>query len=172
MAIYALGDVVPDIHESVFVHPQATVIGNVTIGAGSSVWPHAVLRGDYGSITIGERTNIQDGAVIHATVMLPTVLGNDIVVGHLAHMECCTIEDGALIGSGSVVLHRVVVGRGALVGAGAVVPNDMQIPPGAMALGIPAKVRLDASDQEFIIANAAVYAGNAQRYRRELRRID
>jgi len=172
MAIYALGDLVPDIHPSVFVHPQATIIGAVTIGANSSVWPQAVLRGDYGPITIGEGTNVQDGAVIHSLAEIPTVIGNGVVIGHLAHMECCTIEDGALIGSNSVVLHRVVVGTGALVGAGALVPNDMQVPPGAMALGVPAKLRLDASNPEFIRANAAAYAENAQRYRRELRRLD
>src|SRR6195256_4260932 len=113
MAIYALRDAVPDIAPSVFVHPDATVIGNVTIGEGSTVWPQAVLRGDYGKIVIGARTNIQDGAVIHCTRELDTFIGDHCVVGHLAHLECCVVEDGALVGTGAIVLHRAVVRSGA-----------------------------------------------------------
>ena len=100
MAIYALGDKVPNVHADAYVHPDATVIGDVTIGAGSSVWPSAVLRGDYGSITVGESTSIQDGTIVHATFDKPTTIGSRCVVGHLAHLEGCTIEDGALVGSG------------------------------------------------------------------------
>jgi carbonic anhydrase/acetyltransferase-like protein (isoleucine patch superfamily) len=171
MAVYALGDAEPAIHPDAWVHDQATVIGNVRIGSGSTIWPHAVLRGDYGSITIGERTSIQDGAVLHCTRELPTVIGSDCVVGHLAHLECCTVEDGALIGTGSVVLHRVVVRGGALVGAAALVPNGMEVPSGAMALGVPAQLRLDAVDVADIARNAAEYVQNGQRYREGLRRI-
>src|SRR4051812_36874396 len=101
MAVYALGSRVPEIHPDAFVHPDATVIGSVVIGADASVWPQAVLRGDYGLITIGARTCIQDGSVIHATQELPTAIGDDCVIGHLVHMECCTIESGSLVGSGS-----------------------------------------------------------------------
>jgi carbonic anhydrase/acetyltransferase-like protein (isoleucine patch superfamily) len=171
VAVYSLGDAEPDIHPDAWVHDQATVIGNVHIGSGSTIWPHAVLRGDYGWISIGERTSIQDGAVLHCTRELPTVIGSDCVVGHLAHLECCTVEDGALIGTGSVVLHRVVVRRAALVGAAALVPNDMEVPSGAMALGVPAKLRLDAVDVADIARNAAEYVRNGQRYRDSLRRI-
>ncbi len=144
MSVYALGDRVPDIHPDAYVHPDATIIGDVTLGAGSSVWPGAVLRGDYGSIVVGERTSIQDGTVVHATDDKPTRIGSDCVVGHIAHLEGCTVEDRCLVGSGSVVLHDVVVRSGALVGAGAVVSNGTEVPGHAMALGIPAKMRPDA----------------------------
>ncbi len=172
MAIYALGDVEPDIHPDAFVHPDATVIGNVTIGAESSIWPQAVLRGDYGRIVIGARTSIQDGTVVHCTREHPTVVGDDCVVGHLAHLECCTVEDGALVGTNSVVLHRAMVRSGALVGASALVPNDMEIPSGAMALGVPAKLRPDAVAPGMITALAQGYVENARRFRAELRRLD
>jgi carbonic anhydrase/acetyltransferase-like protein (isoleucine patch superfamily) len=172
MPVYGLGDVEPDIHPDAFVHPEATVIGNVAIGAESTIWPRAVLRGDYGRITVGARTSIQDGAVIHCTRELDTVIGDDCVVGHLAHMECCVIENGALVGTGAIVLHRAVVGTGALVGAAALVPNGMEVPPGAIAVGVPAKVRLDSADREDIAANAAGYVDNGRRYRKELRRLD
>ncbi len=173
MAVYALGDLVPRIDPTAFVHPDATVIGNVTIGAESTIWPQAVLRGDYGSITIGARTSIQDGSVIHATKQNPTVIGDDCVIGHLVHVECCTIEDRALIGSGSIVLHRVIIRSEAVVGANAVVPNDMEVPSRAMALGVPAKLRLDSVDPEALIAQGARnYVRNGARYREELRRLD
>lgn len=172
MALYALGDAVPVIAPSAYVHPQATVIGNVTIGDDTTVWPQAVLRGDYGSITVGARTSIQDGAVIHCTERAHTVIGDDCVIGHLAHLEGCTVEDGALVGTGAVVLHRVVVRTGALVGAAALVPNGMEIPAGAIAVGVPAKVREGASDRDDILRNAAGYVLNGRRYLAELRRLD
>ena len=173
MAIYALGDLVPRIDPTAFVHPDATVIGDVAIGPDSTVWPQAVLRGDYGSITIGARTSIQDGSVIHATLLHPTRIGDDCVIGHLVHMECCTIGNGALVGSGSIVLHRAVVHDEALVGAAALVPNDMEVPSRAMALGIPATLRPDAVEPELMIRlGARQYVENGARYRRGLRRID
>jgi carbonic anhydrase/acetyltransferase-like protein (isoleucine patch superfamily) len=172
MAVYALGDIEPCIHPRAYVHPDATVIGNVTIGADSTVWPHSVLRGDYGYITVGDRTSIQDGTVVHCTADYPTIIGNDCVVGHLAHLECCTVHDGALVGTGSIVLHRAVVESGALVGAGAVVPNDMVVPAGAMALGVPAKLRPDTADANEIARIVGIYVDNAARYRAELRRLD
>jgi carbonic anhydrase/acetyltransferase-like protein (isoleucine patch superfamily) len=174
MAIYALGDRVPQIDPTAFVHPDATVIGKVIIGPESTIWPQAVLRGDYGSITVGARTSIQDGSVIHTTERYPTVIGDDCVIGHLVHMECCTIEDRALVGSGSVVLHRVIVHSEAVVGANAVVPNDMEVPSRAMALGVPAKLRLDAvTDPDAVIGRGARnYVRNGAMYRAELRRID
>jgi carbonic anhydrase/acetyltransferase-like protein (isoleucine patch superfamily) len=171
--IYALGNAVPDIDPEAFVHPDATVIGNVTIGAESSIWPHAVLRGDYGYIRIGARTSIQDGTVIHCTAHHPTIIGDDCVVGHLAHLECCTVEDGALVGTNSVVLHRATIGSGALVAASALVPNDMQVPPRALAIGVPATLKPDAVDPVSDIApNAANYVRNAKQFREELRRLD
>jgi carbonic anhydrase/acetyltransferase-like protein (isoleucine patch superfamily) len=172
MAIYALGDVEPRIDPEAYVHPDATIIGHVTLGAGTTVWPQAVLCGDYGEVVVGARTSVQDGAVLHATPLLPTTVGADVVVGHLAHLECCVVHDGALIGTGSIVLHRAVVERGALVGAGAVVPNGVVVPSGAMALGVPAKIRTDSVDVEETLRNAAQYVRNGERYRKELRRID
>ncbi len=172
MAIYALGAVVPRIDPEAYVHPDATVIGDVTLGPGTTVWPQTVIRGDYGSIVVGARTSVQDGAVLHTTPLQPTRVGDDCVVGHLAHLECCTIHDGSLVGTGSIILHRAVVEPGALVGAGAVVPNGMVVPSGAMALGVPAKLRLDAVDSDEISRMAAQYVANGERFRRELRRID
>jgi len=167
--IYALGDRVPEIHPDAFVHPDAVIIGDVRLGADTSIWPGAVLRGDYGTVIIGERTSIQDGAVVHAIAAYPTVIGNDCVVGHLAHLEGCVVHDRSLIGSGSVVLHEVVVESGATVAAGAVVRNRTHVPANALVVGVPGQVRLDASSEEPILANAALYVENARRYRRELR---
>lgn len=173
MPIYALGDQVPSIDPEAYVHPDAVIIGSVTIGPESSIWPGAVLRGDDGSITIGARTSIQDGCVVHTTPLWPTVVGDDCVVGHNAHLEACTIEDGALVGSGSVVLHQAVVRTQALVGANALVPNRMEVPSRAMALGVPAVIKLDRVDPELMIEmGAAAYRARIPRYRAELRRID
>ena len=172
MAVYAIGDAVPDIHPEAYIHPDATVIGQVSVGAGSTVWPGAVLRGDYGRITVGDRTSIQDGTVVHATETLATVIGSDCVVGHIAHLEGCVVEDGCLIGSGSVVLHRAVVRTGALVGANAVVSNGVEVPSRAMALGVPAKIRENAVPEGSFDDAVARYVANGKRYREELRRID
>jgi carbonic anhydrase/acetyltransferase-like protein (isoleucine patch superfamily) len=169
--IYALGDRVPTIHPDAYVHPDAVVIGDVHIGADSSIWPAAVLRGDYGTITVGERTSVQDGAVIHATDTFATTIGDDCVIGHLAHLEGCTIHDRTLIGNGSIVLHEAVVHSGATVGAGAVVRNRMEVPGNAMALGVPAINRLDACSDAATVAAAALYVANARRYRAELRKL-
>lgn len=172
MAVYALGDQVPDIHPTAFVHPDATVIGTVRIGEEATIWPGAVLRGDYGTISIGARTSIQDGSVIHATATDATTIGADCVVGHIAHLEGCTVEDGALIGSGSVVLHKAVVRTGALVGAGAVVSGGTEVPGGAMALGVPARIRPDTVPPGSFADAVAMYVSNGHRYAAELRRID
>jgi carbonic anhydrase/acetyltransferase-like protein (isoleucine patch superfamily) len=169
MPIYSLGDRVPDIAESAYVHPDAVVIGDVVIGDEATVWPGAVLRGDYGRIEVGSRTSVQDGTVVHATAELATVIGPDCVVGHVAHLEGCTIEAGSLVGSGSVVLHRAVVRAGALVGANAVVPNGMEVPSGAMALGVPATLRLDAVQPGFAQEAVRLYVENGRRYRHLLR---
>jgi carbonic anhydrase/acetyltransferase-like protein (isoleucine patch superfamily) len=172
MAIYALGDSAPTIDPTAYVHPDATVIGNVTIGPESTVWPQTVLRGDYGYIEIGARTSIQDGSVVHTTASLPTIIGDDCVIGHLVHLECCTVQNGALVGTGAIVLHAAVIESGAWVGAGAVVPNRMVVPSGAMALGVPAKIREGVVDADEIQRMADLYIGNAKRYRAELRRIE
>jgi carbonic anhydrase/acetyltransferase-like protein (isoleucine patch superfamily) len=171
MPIYELDGVAPRIDPDAFVHPEAVVIGNVTIGPDSSVWPTAVLRGDFGEITIGSGSSVQDGTVIHAGPGFPTVIGNGCVIGHLTHLEGCILEDDALAGSCCVVLHHAVIGQGATVGANAVVPNNMVVPPGALALGVPAKIREGASDVPLIKLSAAEYVGNAKRYRATLRQV-
>ncbi|WP_426573523.1 gamma carbonic anhydrase family protein [Aquihabitans sp. McL0605] len=172
MPVYALGLQVPNIHPDAYIAPEAVIIGSVTIGAESSIWPGAVLRGDDGDIFIGARTSIQDGAVLHTTPSFPTTVGDECVVGHLAHLEGCIVHDAALVGSGSVVLHRAVVETGALVGAGAVVSGGTVVPTGSMALGIPAKIRPDCVTPDMISLGMQSYVDRGRRYRAELRRID
>ncbi len=172
MAIYALGDLVPDIHPDAYVHPDATVIGAVTIGAESSVWPRAVIRADDGPITIGSRSSIQDGSVLHTTGEFPTRVGDGCVIGHIVHLEGCIIDDHALVGNGSVVLHGAVVQSHALVGSNAVVPNGMVVPTGAMALGVPAKLREGTVSVGEFERPAASYVERAKVYRDQQRRLD
>jgi carbonic anhydrase/acetyltransferase-like protein (isoleucine patch superfamily) len=172
MPLYAYGDRTPRVDPAAFVHPDAVIIGDVTVGPESSIWPHAVLRADHGAIRVGARTSVQDGTVVHCTHTLPTVVGDDCTIGHLVHLEGCTIEDGALVGSGAIVLHEAVIGSGALVGAGALVTNRTRVPPGALAIGVPARIREGAADADEIRHSAAVYVDNARRYPELLRRID
>ena len=172
MAVYALGAVEPEIHPSAFVHPDAVVIGRVRIGADSTVWPTAVLRGDDGWIHVGARTSIQDGTVIHTTAVLPTTIGDGCVIGHNAHLEGCVVEDGSLVGSGSTVLHDAVVRTGALVGANALVPGGMEVPTGAMALGVPARLREGTVTPGQFDEAVALYVERGRRYRQELRRLE
>ncbi len=171
MAIYRLGDLVPAIDPEAFVHPDAVVIGAVTIGPESTVWPGAVLRGDHGTITIGARTSVQDGTVIHCGPDFPTTVGDGCVIGHLAHLEGCTVEDDSLVGSGSVVLHHAVIGTGATVGANAVVPNRMEVPPGALAIGVPAQLRTGMSSLVTIQLSAATYVANGHLFRSSMERM-
>ncbi len=141
MPIYALGELEPTIHPDAYVHPDATVIGNVHLAAFASVWPRAVLRGDSGGIWIGERTNVQDGTVVHCTDFHPTRIGPDSAVGHNAHIEGATVGSGCLIASGSVLLNGSVVEDGAVLGAGAVMSFNGALPARRMALGVPARMR-------------------------------
>jgi carbonic anhydrase/acetyltransferase-like protein (isoleucine patch superfamily) len=171
MAIYRLGDLVPTIDPAAYVHPDAVVIGAVTLGPESTVWPSAVLRGDYGTIEIGARTSVQDGSVLHAGPGFPTVVGSGCVIGHLVHLEGCVIDDECLIGSGSIVLHHARVRRGATVGANAVVPNTMEVPADALAVGVPAEIRRGRSNRLLIEAAAAEYVANGHHYRDSLARI-
>jgi carbonic anhydrase/acetyltransferase-like protein (isoleucine patch superfamily) len=170
--VYALGDQVPSIHPDAYVHPDAVVIGNVTIGAHSSIWPGAVLRGDDGEIIIGERTSVQDNCVLHTTVERATVVLDDCVIGHLVHLEACTIGPWSLIGNGSIILHRVVVNSWAIVAANAVVLNDTIVPSGALAVGIPAVIKEGRARREDIEHGVATYVERASRFRSMLRRID
>jgi carbonic anhydrase/acetyltransferase-like protein (isoleucine patch superfamily) len=193
MAVYALGAKEPTIDPDAYVSPEATVIGDVTIAAGASVWPGAVLRADYGRIEIGAPTSIQDGTVLHTTAEWPTVIGADCVVGHVAHLEgctvedrCligsgsvahlegCTVEDRCLIGSGSVVLNRARIGTLSVVGAQALVPEDLVVPSSSIALGVPVRIRpvdpgVQASWIDFAVKE---YVENARTYRDNLRLIE
>jgi carbonic anhydrase/acetyltransferase-like protein (isoleucine patch superfamily) len=171
MPIYALGSQEPTIDGSAFVHPDAVVIGLVTIGAESSIWPGAVLRGDGGVIRVGARTSVQDNAVLHTTPEWPTTVGDDCVLGHLVHLEGCTIEDGVLIGNASMVLHRCVVRTGAIVAANSVVLNDVEVPGGALAAGSPAVIKPGRARRDDIVRGVQEYVRRSRQYRTELRRI-
>ncbi|HEX5879100.1 MAG TPA: gamma carbonic anhydrase family protein [Actinomycetota bacterium] len=135
----------PVVDAAAFVAHTAVLVGDVTVAAGASVWYGAVLRGDFGPIVVGAGSNVQDNCVLHAAEGLPTVLEDEVTVGHLATMEGCVIERGALIGMGAVVLQRARVGRGAVIAAGSVVAEDAQIPPGVLAAGVPAQVKRELS---------------------------
>ena len=174
MPVYALDDQIPAIDADAFVHPDAVVIGHVELGAGASVWPGAVLRGDHGLIRVGEATSIQDGTIIHTTREWPTVIGAGCVVGHRAHLEGCVVEDGCLIGSGSLVLNRARVEAGAVVAAAALIREDMVVPAGALAVGVPATIRADAGRRqaERIADAVQTYLGLAARHRAGTRRMD
>ncbi|MDN5859680.1 MAG: gamma carbonic anhydrase family protein [Pseudonocardia sp.] len=172
MPVYALGDREPAIHPEAYVHPDAVVIGNVTIGAESSIWPTAVLRGDDGRIEVGARTSIQDGSIIHCTAWEPTVIGDEVTVGHNVHIEGATIGNRALISSGSVVLNSSSIGEGAIVAAGAVVSPRTRIPPLTMAMGVPARVREGVAVNPDLVRYAVdSYVERGKRFRAELRRI-
>jgi carbonic anhydrase/acetyltransferase-like protein (isoleucine patch superfamily) len=171
--VYALGDMVPTIDPTAYVHPDAVIIGDVRLGPESSVWPCAVLRGDESYIEIGARTSVQDGSVLHCTRHLPTVIGEESVIGHMVHLEGCTVERGALVGNGAVVLHEVVVQTRSIVGSNAVVTNGTVVPTGAMALGVPAKIYPDRVTEDWMIWGPMhSYVERAALYRQQLRRVD
>jgi len=175
MAIYALGDLTPQIDPTAYVSPEAVVIGSVVLGPESSVWPGAVLRGDHGRIEVGARSSIQDGTVVHTTEEWPTIVGAECVVGHIVHLEGCTIGDRCLIGSGSIVMNRVRVERESIVGAAALVSEDTVVPTGHMALGVPAKLRPmpeGSSIDGWINYAVDFYVKNAAKFATELRRLD
>ena len=141
----------PQIAESVFVAPSAHIIGDVHIGAHSSVWFNCVLRGDCYHIRIGESTNIQDNTVIHVTQgRFPTIIGNYVTVGHSAVLHGCTVKDRCLIGIGSIVLDNVIVGEESFIAAGSLVTPGTVIPPRSMVMGAPAKVRRAVTDEEVL----------------------
>ncbi len=172
MSIYALGNQIPDIHPDAFVHPDAVVIGSVWIGAESSIWPCAVLRGDDGEIHIGARTSIQDGSVIHTTPAFATIVGDDCVIGHIVHLEGCTIENRSLVGNGSIVMHEVIVRSGSVVAANSVLLNGMIVPAGALAAGVPAVIKEGRAKVELIDQAVQSYVLKGRRFKSSLRRIE
>ncbi len=157
----------PKIAKGVFVAQGATIIGDVTIGPESSIWFNAVLRGDLEAIVIGQRSNIQDGCIIHtSTHRCPTIVGNDVTLGHGAMLHGCTIEDEVLIGMGAIILDEAVVPRHTLVAAGALVPERVALESGWLYAGVPARKvkRLTEAQLEGILAGARGYVEKGKEY--------
>ncbi|MGB3276955.1 MAG: gamma carbonic anhydrase family protein [Castellaniella sp.] len=171
MTCYALGDLTPQIDPSTFVAAEATLIGAVTLQAGASVWPGAVIRADNEPIVVGENSNIQEGAVLHVDAGKPLRIGRSVTVGHQAMLHGCTVEDGALIGIQAVVLNGAVIGRHSLVGAGALVTEGKTFPERSLILGTPAKAVRTLSDEEVahLEESARSYAERGLHYRETLR---
>ena len=156
----------PRVADDAFVAPSADLVGDVIVEARASVWFGAELRGDFSSIVIGAGSSVQDNAVVHCAAGLPTVVGRNVTIGHGALLEGCTIEDGAVIGMGAIVLQRARVGSGSMVAAGAVVREGQEIPPGVVAAGAPAVVKkpLDGSSRAWVESAADHYQRLRARY--------
>jgi carbonic anhydrase/acetyltransferase-like protein (isoleucine patch superfamily) len=149
----------PKIGKNVYIDPLALVLGDVTIGDDCSVWPGAVVRGDVNTIVIGNRSNIQDNVVIHTSNMVPVSIGDNVTIGHLAHVHSATIGNGVMIGSRSVVLDECVIEDTCLIGAGALVSPRSKIPSGSMVLGMPAVIKRELKEHEIVMI-----MDNAQEY--------
>jgi carbonic anhydrase/acetyltransferase-like protein (isoleucine patch superfamily) len=141
-------DRTPQIHPSVYIAPDASVIGAVTLGEESSVWFHAVLRGDINSITVGKRTNVQDGSVLHVTSDLPVIVGDDVTIGHRAIVHACSIGNTCLIGMGAIILDGAVVEPFSMVAAGSVVKERFRVPEGVLVAGVPARIIRELTGEE------------------------
>jgi len=168
-AILAYDGKAPRLAASVFLAEGSVVSGDVEIGEESSLWFGTVVRGDVNHVRIGARTNLQDQTVVHVTAgRHPTVVGDDVTVGHRAVLHGCTVKDRCLVGIGAIVLDGAVVGPDAMIGAGALVPPGMVVPSGKLVLGSPARVKRDLTPDElaFLRASAARYVGYAASYRR------
>jgi carbonic anhydrase/acetyltransferase-like protein (isoleucine patch superfamily) len=172
--IYALGDIRPQVDlEHVYVAPNATVIGDVYLGRGVSVWWNAVLRGDNDPIRIGAETNIQDGCVAHADPGFPLTIGARVTVGHMVMIHGCTIGDDVLVGIGSVVLNGAKIGSGSLIGAKALITEGKEIPPNSIVMGVPAKIVGEVSERhrKMIAAGVKSYVNRAKVYRESLSEV-
>ncbi len=156
----------PKVSETAFVAENASIIGDVEVGADSSVWFGAVCRGDEGEITIGERSNIQDNATVHSK----TRIGNGVTVGHNAIVHGCEISDNVLVGMGAVILDGAFIGEGSIVGAGALVTGNKTFPPRSLILGSPAKLVRELSEEEAlsVVKNADEYVKLAEEYRKNI----
>jgi gamma-carbonic anhydrase len=166
--IRAFEGIVPKIADSAYIEETAVIIGDVIIGEESSIWFNTVVRGDVHHIRIGDRTNVQDLCVVHVTHDThPTVLGNDVTVGHHVVLHGCTIHDRVLIGMGAILMDGVVIGKDCIVGAGALVTERTIVPPNSLVLGSPAKVKRPLTEPElaWIRESAANYIRYARRYR-------
>jgi carbonic anhydrase/acetyltransferase-like protein (isoleucine patch superfamily) len=173
MAVYALNDTVPQLHEKAWVADSATVIGNVRLHEEASVWYGAVVRGDNELITVGRGSNVQDGSVLHTDHGFPLTLGEGVTVGHQVTLHGCSIGDGSLVGIQAVVLNGARVGRNCLVGAGALVTEGKELPDNSLIMGSPAKVvrELTPEQSQRLRQSAMNYIANAARHRDGLRRI-
>jgi len=173
MAIYALDDQVPAMGDGVWVAEDARVIGQVSLGQRVSVWFNAVLRGDHDPITVGDDTNIQDGAVLHTDEGVPLTLGHHVSVGHMAMLHGCTVGDGTLIGMNAAVLNGAVIGKHCLIGAKALIPEGKVIPDRSLVVGTPGRIirELTADEVARIWANAETYVTSAARFRTGLRQL-
>ncbi|ALM53587.1 gamma carbonic anhydrase family protein [Halomonas huangheensis] len=173
MAIYRLGNHSPQIHRSVLVAESAEVIGQVRIFEDASIWYQAVVRGDTESIEIQQRSNIQDGAVLHADPGFPLRVGQDVTVGHQAMLHGCIIGEGSLIGIQAVVLNGAVIGRNCLVGAGALIKEGAEFPDNSLIVGAPARVVRELDDKTIAALkdNVEGYVAKARLHRSRLARI-
>ncbi len=176
MALFALDGVAPELADdgSAFVAHNATVIGKVRLRQQASVWFNAVLRGDNELIDIGERSNIQDGCVLHTDMGYPLTIGADCTVGHMAMLHGCTVAAGSLIGIGSTVLNGARIGKGCVIGAHALIPEGKEIPDGSLVVGTPGKIvrSLEQADRDQLAYLAGHYVENSQRYRAGFAAID
>jgi carbonic anhydrase/acetyltransferase-like protein (isoleucine patch superfamily) len=156
----------PQIADDAFIAPTATLIGDVVVEEGASVWFGAVLRGDFNRIVVGAGTTVQDNSVVHSNPATPTVIGENVTVGHLSMLEACEVEDGALVGMGSIVLNLSKVGERAMLAAGTVVREGQEIPPRVLAAGTPAQVKkeLDGSAAEWVETAALEYQSLRLKY--------
>ncbi|MFJ8695732.1 gamma carbonic anhydrase family protein [Streptomyces roseolilacinus] len=165
--ITAVGGKEPEVAPAAFAAPTSVVVGEVTMGPGSSIWYHAVLRADCGPIVLGADSNIQDNCTVHVDPGFPVTIGERVSVGHNAVLHGCTVEDDVLVGMGATVLNGAHLGAGSLVAAQALVPQGMRVPPGSLVAGVPAKVRRQLTDEERegIRVNAALYRDLARAHR-------
>ncbi|MCE2879765.1 MAG: gamma carbonic anhydrase family protein [Comamonadaceae bacterium] len=173
MAVYQIGDLIPQIHDSAWVAPSAQVMGRVVLEQDSSVWFGAVLRGDNEPILIGQGSNIQDASVLHSDIGMPMTVGQYVTVGHQAMLHGCTIGDGSLIGIGSIILNGARIGKNCLVGAGSLVTEGKEFPDGSMILGSPAKVVRHLTPEQIagIRRNVLAYVDNARQFKAGLKQI-
>lgn len=175
MAIYTLGDKTPNLPADgrFWIAPSADVMGDVTVGEDASIWFCAVVRGDNDPITIGARTNIQDGAVLHSDDGLPLMIGDDVTVGHKAMIHSCEIGDNSLIGIGAVILARAKIGKNTIVGAGALVPEGKEYPDGVLLIGQPARVARELTPEQIgkLTHSAAHYVRNWRRFKRDMKLV-
>ena len=171
MPVYAIGDKAPQIDPDTWVAPSADIMGDVILKKGANIWFNATLRGDDNTITIGEDTNIQDGAVCHADPRFPLTVGRNVTVGHQAMIHGCTIGDNSLIGIGSTVLDGAVIGANTLIGAHTLIGNGKVIPEGVLVLGAPGKVvrDLNEADLKLLEFSGKLYADRGRMYRETLR---